>query len=66
MENEKDVNIEEKGRKDCYAYPRKGEVDCYCLNALYCAGNSKYSCSFYSNKTSREKLEQEIIKYGRK
>lgn len=54
-------NLEEQ--KDCFAYPREGEEECFCLKELYC---KKEFCSFFKHKDtiSREELEKATKGYN--
>lgn len=48
---------------DCFAYPREGESECWCLKDLPCEVKK---CNFYKSKNeiSRSDLERAIRSYS--
>ena len=54
---------QETERKDCFAYPKEGNTEGYCLNKLYCK-NEK--CNFYQSKEeiSISQLESAVRMYN--
>lgn len=48
---------------DCFAYPREGESECWCLKNLPCEVEK---CNFYKSKNeiSRSDLERAIRSYS--
>lgn len=48
---------------DCFAYPREGEKECWCLKDLPCEVEK---CNFYKSKNeiSRADLERAIRSYS--
>ncbi len=50
-------------KPDCFAYPKEGNTECYCLTKCFCKTEK---CNFYKpkDKVSISEIERAIRKYS--